>query len=1332
MYHLVLALIHFMKYIWLLTLLTIALTSAASGFRFKHIEATDGLSDNKVNVILKDREGFVWIGSASGLNRFDGYELKAFLHNGDDSTSIINNYINDIKEAPDGRLWIKAGREYIIYNTVTDRFNNDISGELSAAGIRGTPALAAADGKAMWLYVRGEGVYRLRDGKARRVDITDSNGREITDMEPLGGTGNTALIDKTGHLTLVDSIGGIVTASDHITRQAPFSAELFLYADSDGLLWIYGTSGVWVLDTHSCEWIHSQLPPSIEPRAIRAVAQDDNGRIWLGLDNEGVAVLDKNGGVMRLVNNPSDIYSLGNNSVTSLLADDNGTMWVGTQKKGVSMYNESEFKFDLVPMPDVNCITKDGNTGKYWIGTDSNGLMRWDSVTGKLTACPDPADGDRPGAIAALHTRRDGSLWIGTFNSGLKRYRNGRFRTYTTADGLPSDNIWAIDENPDGSLWLGTLGRGLVLMRPDGGVITTYTTANSPLESDYIISFARGRDGKLYTGTSSGIAAVDPVTRKISPVDGTRDGDKRLAMQEITQLFTDSRGLIWIGMRDGLAVLDLKHDSIYDITVLPDYPRKYILGIAEDTARNLWVSVDGSLINIIVDTDLNNSGYSFTSHHYSGKDGLQNSTFNQRSMTCLHNGDIVVGGLYGLNIVSPGNIHYNLSRPKVIFTGLTLLGGREVKVGDRYDGKVILQQTLNHTEKVSLDYRHNSFTVYFATDNHILPEHTTYYYKLEGLHDEWLKCPAGMHHATFTNLSPGKYRIVVRAVNNDGVEGDSESVLDIVVTPPVWATVWAKILYVMLAIGATVLLIVALRRHERRRYIERQRDEMARKQEELNQMKFKFYTNVSHELRTPLTLIISPLESMMKENTDEATKKRLSTMHTNAVRLLHLVNQLLDFRKNEIAGLSFNGATGDVVSFMRNAFNTFSEIAEKKQLSLTFNTSIDSLEMTFDADKLGKAFTNLLSNATKFTPAGGKVEVELSLADKMLRIKVADTGCGVKDEEKGLIFERFYQSAANQAGNGGSGIGLSLVKEYARLHDGDVKVEDTPGGGATFIMDIPVRQSPAAETQPDSGLQQRFPKSAAGREKPVALLVDDNHDLLEFMRDELSADFDLLTASDGVEALDILARDKADIVVTDLMMPRLDGIELCRKIKSDTATLDIPVIVVTAKQDVQSVVEGLTMGADDYVTKPFNSDVLRLRMKRLVELRKKGAKRSLIVPEPQAVKITSLDEKLIERAVKYVEDNISRSDLSVEELSKELGMSRVHLYKKILHITGKTPIEFIRVLRLKRAAQYLRESQLNVSEIAYKLGFNNPKYFSKYFQEEYGISPSEYQKREGI
>lgn len=654
---------------------------------------------------------------------------------------------------------------------------------------------------------------------------------------------------------------------------------------------------------------------------------------------------------------------------------------------------------------------------------------------------------------------------------------------------------------------------------------------------------------------------------------------------------------------------------------------------------------------------------------------------------------------------------------------------------------------MNDVENVEFDYKQNIFSVSFASDNYNLPEKTQYMYKLEGFNNDWLTLPVGVHNVTFTNLAPGKYVLRVKAINSDGYVGIKEATLGIVVNPPFWMSWWAYLLY---AAGLVVVLFLAryrmLKREREKFHLQQIENEVA-KNEEINNMKFRFFTNVSHELRTPLTLIISPLEGMLKETTDELQSTRLQLMYRNAQRLLHLVNQLLDFRKGEMSTHQLSLSEGDIISYVHSVCNSFLLMADKKHIQFSFFSGIDTFSMAFDADKVGKIVMNLLSNAFKFTPEGGRVTVmieHVTGTPDTLEIKIADTGIGISDVDKEHIFDRFYQ--ADHKGveeTTGNGIGLSLVRDFVTLHEGEVKVFDNIGTGSVFVIQFPVKHVETQVQLPeetgmsvgdeeDREMKEEVREETGRKDSPLLLVVDDNEDFRIFMRYSLELQYRVKLAVNGNEAWEMMQEELPDLVISDVMMPQMDGNELCRLIKQDKRTAHIPVILLTARQNTEAKLEGLQTGADDYVTKPFNMTILVLRIRKLIELsRYHRVTQGMIDPAPSEIVITSLDEKLIEKAIKYVEDNMSRTELSVEELSRELGMSRVHLYKKLLQITGKTPIEFIRVIRLKRAAQLLRESQLHVSEVAFEVGFNNPKYFSRYFKDEFGVLPSVYQEKEG-
>ena len=1307
---------------------------------FRHLDTKDGLPHSQVNVIHRDARGMMWFGTASGLARYDGYTFRTFRNDIADDASIPGNYVECMTEDGEGRLWVGTeGEQYSIYDPRTETFDRDMATWMRDRGMEGVPRKVFVDrDKTLWLYVAERGLYRLTGGSTKgdgplRIEHGSLPGNYLSDIGECGDdlllvydNGTVVFVSKKNmtvrrrHTKITDDIGSGVYD------------KFYVYCDGDDDLWFYGTLGIWVYSTGQQRWL-TQLcsRPDNKGDMVAAVTEDRQGRIWTGTNKGGIVIIDKATATRR---------RLATHTVNALFTDDDGTVWVGTYKKGVAYYNESIYKFRLHGTGDINCIEEE-RPGLLWLGTDDGSIISYDLHTG-VTVTYRHGDGSPDAdAVTAMHRARDGRLWIGTFCGGLDCYDGRSFRHYRARSdktGFPADdNVWAIDEDGKGRLWIATLGGGVQSFDPQTSECRTYDMSTSALVTNHIASLCVTRDDRIVIGTAScGVVLLDPETDRMTAVDS-------LSCLSINHVYEDSRRLIWIGTRNGLNVYDPRTGKTRTVT-LGSGTGQFISAITEDDDHGLWVTTSNGVVNITVTAAA--ADYTYTLHGYGHADGLQDGGFNQRSIKRLSTGEIVMGGYDGINIVTPDNMRYNHTLPHVVFTGFRLFD-EEVSVGREYDGRVLLPVAIGYVDKVRLKYSQNMFTVSFATDNYLQPKKTRFVYKLEGFNDEYMTTDEGAHSVTYTNLAPGTYRLKVRAINNDGYEGDEEACLTIVITPPWYMTPWAFILYIVIAAGLLAAVIFAIRYRERNRYRLRQAEEEARKTDELNQMKFRFFTNVSHELRTPLTLIITPLEEMMK-TADAAQQATLELIHRNALKLLHLVNQLLDFRKNEMAALQLTLSEGDIVSFVQNICNSFLILSERKNVNLTFYSAEPSLGMAFDSDKMGKMIMNLLSNAFKFTPDGGRVDVAVQRADNNVVIRVSDTGIGIEDEYKERVFDRFFRISETKRDAGdasektpspstGSGIGLSLVKEYAELHGGSVCVLDNVETGSVFVVTIPIRQTETADDGDNADGSKELSTlnsqlSTPNSQLPLALFVDDNADLVAFMRDSLSLFFRVETAADGREAWKRIPVLMPDIVVTDLMMPGMDGSELCRTVKGDPRTKDIPVMVLTAKQRMEDQAEGLRTGADDYVTKPFNTEVLVLRMRKLVDARRKNMRISRIDPEPSEIVITSLDEKLVASAIKYVEDNISRTDLSVEELARAMGMSRVHLYKQLLRITGKSPIGFIRIIRLKRAAQMLRESQLNVSEIAYQVGFNNPKYFTKYFREEFGMLPSAYQEQNGV
>lgn len=1308
----------------IITLLCFSSLMYASEFMFKHLEVKDGLSNNQVLDIFKDSEGFMWFATASGLNRYDGCQMTLFRSYNADPASLPDNYIKSIQEDYKGNLWILTGVGYAIYNSESETFNREVHAWLCEVGIDGTPALVYIDhNKNMWFYIKGKGCYLyIPESQLLYPLLFDTHQLpegDITDIvECREGI---LLVYNTGRLVCLDTrTNKIKWQQDDLARELGTDKQgiFTLFVDRDNDIWMYSPFGIWVYSPEQKKWL-SWLANIIKRRShnmVRAVSQDKQGRIWIGTDQDGIDILDKKTGEVRqLRNKAGDERSLQNNTVMVLYEDSSETMWVGTYKKGISYFNECAFKFGAEYMGDISCIEED-KEGYVWLGINDVGIIYWNSVTGNRAAFPQKGtDKLITDAIVCILKASDGKLWIGTLGGGLICYDNGRIIHYKKniperQNSLAHNNVLALAEDKQGIIWIGTLGGGVQSLNPKTGLFTTYNTTSAGLISDYVSSLCMGKEGSLWIGTVQGLSELDIETKKVVNLEGTKSGKEYFSDQNISQVYEDSRGLIWIGTCEGLNVYNPKTDELIILGVEQGVSSPIISGIVEDGNENIWVTTARGITNVIPAVDLKTGRYIFHSCVYDDKDGLQNSGFNLRSIKKLSSGEIFMGGLYGINRFRPDDIKYNKKCPSVMFTRLFLFN-EEVGVGEEYEGRVILDKALNKVDQIKLSYEQNMFSVQFASDNYILPEKTEYAYRLKGFNEE----TTTYDKVTYTNLAPGTYMLKVKAVNSDGYGGDEEASLKIVIYPPFWRSVWAYIVYSLLVVAVLVLGCYWVLRGERNKFkIQQIKQEIERNQEKAD-MNLKFFTHVSHELRTPLTLIISPLETLMKEyQSDAVLMDKLNIVQRNAVRLLNLVNQLLDFRKIDVNGYYLSLSDDDIISYIHTICDSFISLSEQKDVSLTFYSAVSSLNMLFDGDKMREVMMSLLSNAFKFTCSGGRVDVFVSLVEgqdsrEMLEIRVADTGIGIKKEDRERIFGHFYQVDYPDMSFSGGGGSLSIVRDFVTLHDGTVNVMDNTPVGCVFIIHIPVKRSGGKPMKIEQ--VQVVDKSV---EDISTLQVPESYvasNVGEESKEELNHIITIEGLEEDIRRLESgnteeIAEEKNIETISAVAPQRATVIQLVEGESNEMITHIIPPEgvpeMVTAVPEEKSELELKTVWNHAYI------DL-----------------------KPSGTAITSMDEKLINHAVKYVEDNIARSDLSVEELSKELGMSRVHLYKKLLAITGKTPIEFIRIIRLKRAAQLLRGSQQNISEIAYQVGFNNPKYFSRYFKEEFGILPSAFQYKQG-
>ncbi|HRZ98219.1 MAG TPA: hybrid sensor histidine kinase/response regulator transcription factor, partial [Paludibacter sp.] len=849
---------------------------------------------------------------------------------------------------------------------------------------------------------------------------------------------------------------------------------------------------------------------------------------------------------------------------------------------------------------------------------------------------------------------------------------------------------------------------------------------------DYALDMFYDGGDKMYIGTVYGLSVIDITNNKRVIYLGNKRGSLPFKQMKISNVYKDNNGVIWLGHSDGLTIWDQKQDTLYNFSKENGLCDNSIRDITEDNLRNIWVTTSNGLSILTVKRE-HNDILNITSKNYSVKDGLKDTYFNSHSICKLRSGDILLGNVDGYNILNPNKMaEKDQPLAKVIFTGLTV-GKDNIQVDSIYNGHKLLEKTMELTTALTFNYNDKLISLQFTTVDLLNSDKVKYLYQIEGFNTQWI--PIFDNKIIISSLPAGKYRLLIKACNSDGIWNDEPTILNLKVTPPFYASIWAFILYTLLIIGIVVYYI--RKREERHKVkLEQQRIQLDHEKEiHITEMKLRFFTNISHDLRTPLTLIITPLQILLNDTTNEVMRKKLGNIYKNAQQLLTLINSLLDFRKLDVGAEKLNLKSGDFVNLVREIYTTFCIYADERNINFSMLNEMQNLTMQFDQDKIQKTITNLLSNAFKYTPDGGSIGINIYQQADSVCLSITDSGQGISNEEKEHVFERFYQAPQKQEKTG-SGIGLHIAHGYIHLHGGSIDVADNLPKGSIFTFKIPIigvgtieneqdgETEDAANDVQENELENR-PKST---EKPKLLFVDDNKDLCEFIEDNLSNDFTVITAFNGQDALEKLNKNDVTIVVSDVMMPVMSGTELCNKIKTNILLSHIPVILLTARTAEEHKIEGLELGADDYITKPFNFDILKLRIQKFVEWTEKAHQvfRQKIDVSPSEITITSLDEKLIEKAIKVVEEHIGDYNFSVETLGETLGLSRGHLYKKLMVITGKGPGEFIRTIRMKRGRQLLEKSQLQIAEIAYEVGYNSPKRFTVNFREEFGISPSEY------
>ena len=1273
---------------------------------FHHIQATP----DDVRTVCPDASGRVWFGTPRGLFRYgDSPEGVRY----DLLPEVLQLGVNEIYPFDPGRMLVRTRDGNLwVYGSVSNQVR-DFSEFLSEWGLD-VPAdwdlKVHADGNGGFWFYRMDRLYR-KDAGADRVEPVAGIPGVIRSIGSWEGT----------FCVVTDSLLclGSVTRPEEM-RTVPHGIEfhrngIWCALDRDGNVWL-GSEGLFRFSGEALrkETISDNLP-------VMEIIRSRTGGILVATGISGVWSYAPDGTLFQHATHRTfESGTIGSDNVRSIREGPDGALWVCYGKPTVSVSLPGSIASPsrhILPLlyagleENVSSIAQ-APDGTVWFGTDGQGLFCRDGRNGEFRI--PPVTLTQPSVMDLFFDSR-GRTWIGTYMGGVYCIDKGRVRHL-----LPTTSAFDFLEDACGDIWVGMQGQGVYRIP---GNLDGDPVAVDMRENVWVYSLAAWRQ-TIYAATTNGLVSIDTETGKAVKLDGTRDGRQPFRNDYYSALALDSRNLLWLAGGKGSAPLEV-YDPVRDaILSVPALEGQMVKGILEDEDRNIWLSGEKDLVQIIVNFDPERQQYTFHPSVYRFHSQEPVESFNNaRAAARLSDGTLLFGGTAGYRQIRPADFP-----PRTALPPAPALTVTTVQVNGEYQWAT----DLTSQEGIRLPHDRNDISLVVSVQDYASPFETSLLYRLRNVDAAWKAVRGNI--IDLDRLVPGHYDVEIGHGNPDGTLSGAVLPFSIDIRRPWYDTWWAWLLYVL--VGGSTLALLAyyyIDRQRKKISLERIREE-ADRQHELNEMKLRFFTNISHDFRTPLSLIITPLETYLNDPVHKAEEPFFRPIYRNAVRLLNLVNQILDFRKLEADGVRLHLSYGNLVPFLKDICGSFTLFADEKTIRLEFLPEQEEILTCFDKDKLSKTVMNLLSNAFKFTPVDGRITVRAAVDGGDAVISVADTGPGIPDRQKEAVFGRFYQVHGDDAPYIGSGIGLHIVKEFTELQGGSVAVTDNTPCGSVFTLRIPLRgkeEATASETASPAVAEETVPEQTEGKR---ILLVEDNADFRNFVAGQLSGPFVVHTAVDGRSALQILEKEDIDLIISDIMMEGMDGLELCKRVKSDLNTSHIPFILLTAKALAEDEIRGLELGADDYVTKPFHMRILLLRIRKLLDARRQAQRKfqDKLDVAPSEITITSLDEQFLAKAIRLTEENMADPDFSVEKLSALVGMHRTHLYKKLLSITGKTPLDFIRTIRLKRAAQYLLQSQMYVSEIAYQVGFNSPKIFSRHFKEAFGMTPREYQREHGV
>lgn len=1278
-------------------LMTAIVPAVAQNYFFRHYTINDGLTTMRISfdATIQDRRGFMWFGTTLGLNYFDGYRFRNDIPIHGDNSWLKSANITGIDEDKKGVIWIGCNKGVCSYDPITDDFEIYHNEKYD---IRLLYSLKVDSLDNVWVLANGD-LYRINQDNDECVRYSVEDYASFSHI----------FVSSKGTVWILAYDGNIYqwNSSDDTLLPYPVlddedwaeGANLACIDEcSDGKLMICTSNHGAKLFSPVNKHVEKLFTDADGHQLyVHCVIRHGGDEFWIGAE-DGIWIYKLNHGFVNHISKDyKSLYSLTDNAVHVMLNDREGGVWVGTFFGGLNYLPANDFQFNKhYPRGDDGTISanvvreiirKDANT--LFVGTEDGGLYTFDTHTHDFRPLsPLVNNGKRISNNIQSILAVDDQLWIATLNEGIYVSDfNGHIVRHYENVGVP-DKLF---RNSRGDIFVGTMHCLLCYDK-----LTDDFYLVDGMDNLFIHTIIENSDNDLLVGTLTN--GLYRVTYSGNVYKGECVGFQK---EEISFLYEDSHHTLWVGSNNnGLHTYNIGTKIATDANITLCHDGLSICSITEDDLGHLWISTSTGLFCYDVQKDYVG--------RYNLSSMLSSPHFNYNSTYTDHDGIIYLGTVDGMVSFNPMYVAQTDRDLTVYFTDYTS--------------------------------DHTSFSIYFSVPTYSMEQALWYRYRLLGVDKEW-NVAQEQHVIRYNNLSAGHYTLEVEAGLENGMWSGTISEYSIDIVAPWYLTLWAKFIYFAIAAAVVCFLyqVVRKRRTERRKaMIEKQRNEQYR---ELTQEKMRFFTAITHEIRTPLTLLLTPIESLIKSFSEERAKQLLPIMQRNGNELLNLINQILDFRKLEQGRSKLELSRGDVMEYIRSASSPFKAVANKKHIQFGVETE-GELYMFFDTDKMQRILYNLLGNAFKFTPEGGWVKVVAKKSsDSYLSISVSDSGVGISDEDKEHIFDLFYQCEKNkEAGleneiSVGSGIGLHLVKEFVEMHYGSITVDSKVGEGSSFHISLPVNLKEnriptvmSASSDDDSSNDETENVVSNGVSRSTLLLVDDNEEFLQYLNYELRDDYQILLAHNGQEAYEMAQANDINIIVSDVMMPEMNGNDLCRNIKSNIKTSHILVILLTAKVGEEYKLNGYKSGADYYIAKPFNVEILKNRIVHLCQQQRERYNMFLQDLNVTGTQLTSsqLDEEIYNKAVALVVDNMDNTEYSVEQFSSDMCMSRMTLYRKLVSITGRTPHEFMNTIRLKKAALLLKQTKYGIAEIADLVGYGTQRNFTKSFKEFYGVTPQEY------